>query len=185
MSDTPDPRFATLVQPHFAGLYRAALRLTRRRHDAEDLVQDVCLRACGRLDELARVDNPRAWLMRALYRLFIDGTRRSRLRGRFASLLGGAAEGAAAVSDEPAPDRVADARLMHERLAAVWDRLEPEQRALLSLHAEGHGLDELAVIFASNRNALSARLHRARSRLARLLDAQLNTPVLELVETKR
>jgi RNA polymerase sigma factor (sigma-70 family) len=185
MSDVPDPRFATLVQPHFVVLYRAALRLTRRRHDAEDLVQDVCLRACGRLDELARVDNPRAWLMRALYRLFIDTTRRGRLRARVAAFLGGAGDGTAAVSDEPSPERAADARLEHERLAAAWDRLEPEQRALLSLHAEGHGLDELAIVFASNRNALSARLHRARSRLARLLDADRAKPILELVETKR
>lgn len=185
MSDLPDQRFATLVQPHFAALYRAALRLTRRRHDAEDLVQEVCLRACARLDELARVDQPRAWLMRTLYHLFIDGTRRKRLRVRFAALFGAGDEGAAAASDEPAPERVVDARRMHERLAAVWDRLEPEQRALLSLHAEGHGLDELAVIFASNRNALSARLYRARSRLARLLDAQQMKSTLELVETKR
>jgi RNA polymerase sigma factor (sigma-70 family) len=185
MSDSPDQRFATLVQPHFAGLYRAALRLTRRRHDAEDLVQELCLRACGRLDELAHVDNPRAWLMRALYRLFIDTTRRGRLRLRFAAFIGAVHDGSAAVSDEPSPERAADARLMHERLAAVWDRLEPEQRALLSLHAEGHGLDELAVIFASNRNALSARLHRARSRLARLLAADQHKPTLELVETKR
>jgi DNA-directed RNA polymerase specialized sigma24 family protein len=142
------------------------------------------LRACGRLVELARVDGPRAWLMRALYHRFIDGTRRRRLRARFASFTGAMDEGSAAVSDEPSPERVADARLMHERLAAVWDRLEPEQRALLSLHAEGHGLDELALIFSSNRNALSARLHRARSRLARLLDAHPNKQTLELVENK-
>lgn len=183
MSHSPDDRFTVLVQPHFAALYRAALRFARRRHDAEDLVQEVCLRACGRLDELARADNPRAWLMRTLYHLFVDSTRRSRLRARFTSLFGATSDEAIA-GDEPSPERAADARLMHERLAAVWDRLEPEQRALLSLHAEGHGLDELAVVFSSNRNALSARLHRARSRLARLLDAQQNKPILELVENK-
>ncbi len=184
MSDSADQRFATLVQPHFAALYRAALRLARRRHDAEDLVQEVCLRACGRLDELARVDNPRAWLMRALYHLFIDGARRNRLRVRLASLVGSADGAEDGDSGALSPERAADARLMHERLAAVWDRLDPEQRVLLSLHAEGHGLDELAVIFSSNRNALSARLHRARSRLAKLLDAQLSKPTLELVENK-
>jgi RNA polymerase sigma factor (sigma-70 family) len=184
MSDSPDPRFASLVQPHFAALYRAALRFTRRRHDAEDLVQEVCLRACLRLDELARVTNPRAWLMRALYRLFIDAARRRRLRSRFAPLLGGADQGDAA-SDEPSPDRVLDARRMHERVVAVWDRLEADQRALLALHAEGSDLDELAVIFGINRNALSARLHRARARLANLLAAGELNPRLELVETKQ
>jgi RNA polymerase sigma factor (sigma-70 family) len=178
MSDSADPRFATLVQPHFAALYRAALRFARRRHDAEDLVQEVCLRACARLNELARVDNPRAWLMRALYHLFIDDARRNRLRVRFASLIGAADGAKDGPGGDPDPERAADACLMHERLAAVWGQLDPEQRALLSLHAEGHGLDELAVIFLSNRNALSGRLHRARSRLARLLDARETKPTL-------
>jgi RNA polymerase sigma-70 factor (ECF subfamily) len=74
MDDSLEQRFATVVQPHFAALYRAALRLTRRHPDAEDLVQDVCLRACTRLDDLAAVTNPRAWLMRALFHCFVDAT---------------------------------------------------------------------------------------------------------------
>jgi RNA polymerase sigma-70 factor (ECF subfamily) len=185
MSDSADPRFASLVQPHFAGLYRAALRLTRRRHDAEDLVQEVCLRACVRLGDLESAANPRAWLMRALYRLFVDTARRRRLRLRLAPLVGGADDDDAAPNGEPDPERAVDAYRMHERVVAVWERLEPEQRALLSLHAEGHDLEELAVIFASNRNALSARLHRARQRLAKLLAADVHKPTLELVETKQ
>ena len=90
-----------------------------------------------------------------------------------------------AASDEPSPERAADAHRMHDRVVAVWDRLEPDQRALLSLHAEGYGLEELVVILGGNRNALSARLHRARQRLANLLAAGERNPTLELVETKR
>src|SRR5687767_13513568 len=162
MDASLEQRFATVVQPHFAALYRAALRLTRRRPDAEDLVQDVCLRACTRLEDLAAVTNPRAWLMRALYHCFVDLARRRRRRPDV-PLPGDEAPGAPA-SDEPGPERAAEAGRMHERLAAVWHRLDAEQRALLSLHAEGNGLEELAAIFGTNKNALSARLHRARQR---------------------
>jgi RNA polymerase sigma-70 factor (ECF subfamily) len=183
MDDSLEQRFATVVQPHFAALYRAALRLTRRRHDAEDLVQDVCLRACTRLEDLAAVANPRAWLMRALYHCFVDGTRRRRRRPH-CSLPDDEAPGAPA-SDEPSPERAVDARRMHERLAAVWHRLDAEQRALLSLHAEGHDLEELAAIFRVNKNALSARLHRARQRLAKLLVSGEPEPSLHLVGTER
>jgi RNA polymerase sigma factor (sigma-70 family) len=91
----------------------------------------------------------------------------------------------APASDDPGPERAAEAGRMHERLAAVWHRLDPEQRALLSLHAEGNDLEELAAIFAVNRNALSARLHRARQRLAKLLAASAPEPSLRLVETER
>ena len=183
MSESVEQRFTSLVQPHFAALYRAAMRLTRRRPDAEDLVQELCLRACSRLDDLAAATNPRAWLMRALYRLFVDSTRRERRRAAapFPS------DEAAGVphSDEPGPERAAEARRMHDRLAAVWDRLDAEQRALLSLHAEGHDLEELAAIFAVTKNALSARLHRARQRLGKLLAADEVEPALHLIGSKR
>ena len=183
MSDVVEQKFTSLVQPHFAALYRAAIRLTRRRADAEDLVQEVCLRACSRLDDLGAVTNARAWLMRALYHLFIDATRR-RQRQLSISLPGDDAAGAPR-SEEAGPERLAEAGRMHERLGAVWDRLDAEQRALLSLHAEGHDLEELAVIFAVNKNALSARLHRARQRLAKLLAADEASPVLHVVEDER
>ena len=182
MSDVIEQQFASLVQPHFAALYRAAMRLTRRRADAEDLVQEVCLRACSRLDDLAAVTNGRAWLMRALYHLFIDATRRKR-RQLSISLPGDDAAGAPP-SEEAGPERLAEAGRMHERLGAVWDRLDAEQRALLSLHAEGHDLDELAAVFGVNKNALSARLHRARQRLAKLLAADADSPALRLVENQ-
>ena len=183
MSDALEQRFRNLVQPHFAALYRAALRLTRGRADAEDLVQEVCLRACIRLEDLAAVANPRAWLMRALYHLFIDWTRRKRRQAAVPLIGDDAAHGVA--SEEAGPDLAAEAARTHERLAAVWHRLDPEQRALLSLHAEGNDLEELAAIFAINRNALSARLHRARQRLAKLLAATQQEPALRLLETER
>ena len=182
MSEEVEQRFASLVQPHFAALYRAAMRLTRRRADAEDLVQEVCLRACSRLDDLGAATNARAWLMRALYHLFIDATRRKRRQSSI-SLPGDDAAGVPP-SEEPGPERVAEAGRMHERLEAVWDRLDAEQKALLSLHAEGHDLEELAAIFAVNKNALSARLHRARRRLAKLLAADADSPALRLVENQ-
>jgi len=183
MDDSLEQRFASVVQPHFAALYRAALRLTRRRLDAEDLVQEVCLRACTQIEDLAALTNPRAWLMRALYHCFVDATRRRRRRPHV-PLPDDGAPGAPA-SDEPGPERAAEARRMHERLAAVWHRLDTEQRALLSLHAEGNDLAELAAIFGTNRNALSARLHRARQRLAKLLASDEPGLSLHLVETER
>jgi RNA polymerase sigma-70 factor (ECF subfamily) len=179
MGDSLEQRFAGLVQPHFSALYRAALRLTRRRADAEDLVQEVCLKACTRLDDLCAVTSPRAWLLRALYHCFVDGARRRRRRPAGPLPLDEAA------SDDPGPERIAEARRMHERLAAVWHRLDAEQQTLLALHAEGSDLDELVAIFGVSKNALSARLHRARQRPAKLLMTGEREPALRLVETER
>ena len=178
MADTPEQRFAALVTPHFATLYRVALRLTRKRQDAEDLVQEVCVRAFACLHDLESAAQPRGWLLQVQYRLFVDGARRRR-RSPFAP--GHDDSRGEPVSDEPAPDDSAEAALGHTRLAAAWEHLDDDQRALLALHAEGYTLSELESVLRVSRNALSARLHRARGRLAKLLRNQTErcAPALE------
>jgi RNA polymerase sigma-70 factor (ECF subfamily) len=181
MSDSRKQQFAAIVQPHFAALYRAALRLTRQRQDAEDLLQEVCVRAYTCVDELAAAQSPRAWLLRAEYHLFVDLARR-RARSPFVTAVDGAELAESTASTTAGPERIVDAELGQERIAVVWQGLDADQRALLALHAEGHGLDELADILGIAKNAVSARLHRARQRLAKLLGAQAGgQPALNLL----
>lgn len=160
--------FTSIVRPHFDVLYRTACRLTGNRPDAEDLVQDVCLRVIPNLADLSAADSPRAWLLRVQYRLFIDGKRR-RQRSPVRLVDDPAESADSMVSEEPGPDASADASAARRELANAWERLDRNQRALLALHAEGYNLGELASITGISKKALSARLHRARSRLARLL----------------
>jgi RNA polymerase sigma-70 factor (ECF subfamily) len=160
-------RFDAVIRPHFDALHRAAMRLTRRREDAEDLVQEVLLRAFPALDQLAALESPRGWLLRVQYRIFVDGYRR-RNRSPVVALPEGAdADGVG--SDAPGPEALTDAHLFRRQLARVWPSLEREQRALLALHAEGYTSAELAAIAGVSANAVNVRLHRARARLARLL----------------
>jgi RNA polymerase sigma-70 factor (ECF subfamily) len=159
-------RFEAIVAPHFDALYRAGLRLTRTRADAEDLVQEVCLRAYPELERLETLEQPRAWLLRIQYRIFVDETRRRR-RAPFAPADASPAE--LAISDEPGPEELTDELLRRRRLARVWNALEPSQRALLALHAEGYSLGELEAVTGISKNALGVRLHRARARLAKLM----------------
>ena len=77
MSRTEHAEFARLIEPHLASLYRAAYRLTGNRPDAEDLVQDVCVRAYANLRSLEDLERPKSWLMKIQYRMFVDGARRA------------------------------------------------------------------------------------------------------------
>src|SRR5690606_10951604 len=88
MRDSSRRLFATLVAPHFDALYRTAIRLTRNAEDAEDMVQEACLRAYAQLGSLERAERPVAWLQRVQYRIFVDGVRHRR-RSPFAVLPGG------------------------------------------------------------------------------------------------
>jgi RNA polymerase sigma-70 factor (ECF subfamily) len=165
-------RFELLFRSHYRALHRAAYRLTGNSYDAEDLVQETCLRAYPRLEELAELDNPRTWLLCVLRRLFIDQTRRYE-RSHVTSLEA-VAEGSL-VHDAPGPAEEADAALRSRRLGLAWRRLDRQQRVLLALHdVEGYSLAELTQITGLKEGTLKSRLHRARVKLGRLLRYEEN-----------
>jgi RNA polymerase sigma-70 factor (ECF subfamily) len=64
--EDPHKRFETYVLPCLDLLYRAALRLTGQKADAEDLVQESCLRAFAAIDRLRDVESCKAWLFKIL-----------------------------------------------------------------------------------------------------------------------
>jgi len=165
-------RFSAFVEAHLQALRRAAYRLCRSRSDAEDLVQEVCLRAFEKLAELERVEAPRAWLLRVQYNLHVDAARR-RPRAHlesFDELVSPLTDASAAARD---PQADAEAALLAEALDRNWPALTKDQQALLALYAEGYSMNELASITELPVGALKARLHRARVRLGKLLETDL------------
>jgi RNA polymerase sigma-70 factor (ECF subfamily) len=61
-SDEDRARFASVVQPHLGDAYALARWLTGNRADAEDVVQEACLRAFRGINGFAG-GNARAWLL--------------------------------------------------------------------------------------------------------------------------
>ena len=155
---------------HYQPLFRTAYRLTRSVHDAEDLVQEVCVRAFPRLTEVEALEQPRHWLMRVLYRLFIDSSRRYERRNADSI---DAMENEILSSTEPGPLEQTEALMSSERLDRAWRRLDDGQRALLALHdIEGYSLAELNEMMGIKEGTLKSRLHRARVRLGKLLQLE-------------
>jgi len=68
--------FEELALGHLDPLYSAALRLTKNERDAEDLVQDTCMRAYRFFDKFERGTNIKAWLFKILTNTFINRYRR-------------------------------------------------------------------------------------------------------------
>src|SRR5262249_39825703 len=68
--------FEAEALPHLRALYGTAYRMTRNAHDAEDLVQETCLRALRAFDRYQPGTNIRAWLFTILHRARTDGFRR-------------------------------------------------------------------------------------------------------------
>jgi RNA polymerase sigma-70 factor (ECF subfamily) len=165
-----DARFEALLQPHYELLYRTAYRLTRSVPDAEDLAQEVCVRAFPRLDELQQLDDPRAWLLCVMRRLFIDQTRR--YERRFVDSLE-TTDQMLLAAREPGPAEEAERAIDARHLDLAWTHLDAGARVLLALHdIEGYSLAEMKEITGINEGTLKSRLHRARAKLGKLLQRQ-------------
>jgi RNA polymerase sigma factor (sigma-70 family) len=169
--DSKRDRFDTLVRPHFDALYTAARRFTTSTHDAEDLVQEVCLKAFARLDELMRIEFPRAWLLKVLYHEFVDNQRRN---SRSPVALAGTglereeSDFGEALSDQP--DELVDREQRVERVLRAMRMLDSDQCVLVIMHdVEGFSIDELCALTGAAAGTIKSRLHRTRIKLGRLL----------------
>ena len=167
MQKSVQQQFDQLVVPHLETLFRMAFRLVRNTADAQDLVQDTCVAACGNLECLASADSSLRWLLRVQHNRFIDLHRR---RDRSPVVAADETNDVSTViSDLPDPEELMQQFQSEQLLERAYLQLDAVQRTLLSLRAEGHELPEIEAITGIDRNVLSARLYRARLRLAQLI----------------
>ena len=169
--------FERLVQPHLDRLYRLAWRLSGSKPEAEDLFQELLIKAYGKLDDLAHIDQPGSWLSRMMYNLFIDEKRRftrRRMQTVEESQLGddgvaGLAASGAAIDDPVANQQQSE---VVERLESALAQLSDDHRIVVLLHdTEGYKLVEIQELTGSPVGTLKSRLHRARARLREILTA--------------
>jgi len=167
MPESRTDRFDALVAPHMDMLLRVAHRLARNPHDAQDLVQDTCVAACEHPAEMEASTHPKRWLLRVLHNRFIDVARRHR-RNPLVALeeVTGATDFA---SDQPGPEDLQQQADDERAFVHAFLQLDPVQRTVLTLRAEGHDLAEIESITGIAREVLRGRLHRARRSLARHL----------------
>ena len=159
---------AALVSQHAGTLYRVAYSVLRNSADAEDAVQEVCLRVLRHRETLHEVRDQRVWLIRIVWNIVLDRKRRAKTR--------------------PETDDVAElARVLpagglsaHERLAAAQhhahvlccvEQLPAKERQVLLLSAfEELTSVEIAQVLGITESSVRSRLFRARNLMAGLLD---------------
>jgi len=171
LSENHKQAFETLVQPHFDRLWRLAFRLTGRQHEAEDLFQELLIKAFGKLDDLVAIEEPGSWLSRVMYNLFIDRQRRyARQRMQTVDegfLPGDGLEGLAG-SEDPVRDNERLEKL--KELDLALQQLSDEHRVVVLLHdTEGYKLEEIHDLTGIPVGTIKSRLHRARARLREIL----------------
>ncbi|RJQ84638.1 MAG: RNA polymerase sigma factor [Desulfobacteraceae bacterium] len=173
------PDFESLLRPHFAYLYRISYRFAGNRADAEDLVQELLIKLYARRKELSKVSNLRPWLVRVLYRLFLDSERKQKCSPLRLVKGGHQANGEDPLDQipgsEPDPEQHTQRRNLAQHIEQALNQLGKDQRAVLTLHdIEGYRLGELETLLEVPLGTLKSRLHRARASLREILEKKGN-----------
>ena len=161
-----DPtRFDALVLPHLDAAYNLARWLTRDAHDAEDVVQDACIRALKYIGSLEGGD-ARGWFLKIVRNAFYDWLGRNRP----AEVVNDeneavdAAVDPVAISPEQAAMRKAELRM----LADAMEELPLQYREVLILRElEELSYKEIARVADIPVGTVMSRLARARGLLQR------------------
>jgi RNA polymerase sigma-70 factor (ECF subfamily) len=163
--------FEETVLPHLDAAFNYARWLTRNDADAEDVVQDACLRAMRFFSSL-RHENARAWLFAIVRNTWYSRvSRRSPMSGD---------EPRAAAYQEPADQALdPEERLLQQhtvaRVRAALDQLPVDYREVLLLREiEGLSYKEIAEVLSVPMGTVMSRLARARERLMTVLNLTEN-----------
>ena len=159
------------MRPHLDRLYRLAWRLTGQKAEAEDLFQELLIKAYSKLDDLVRIEEPGSWLARVMYNQFIDERRRF-ARRRMHTVEEGQlpGEGLAGFAGTEDPVRDNERAEKMRQLDAALAQLGDEHRVIVLLHdTEGYKLTEIHELMGLPVGTVKSRLHRARARLREIL----------------
>jgi RNA polymerase sigma factor (sigma-70 family) len=154
---------AELYALYHESLVRLLYRRTGDRDHAEDLAQEVFVRAL----ETPPV-NPKPWLFAVALNLARDEGRRAARQGRKLELLKGEAAGRAA----SAPDAELEQQEKVDAVRAALAALSEKDREALLLKAEGFRYEEIAAALGLAAGAVGTTLARARRRLVETFHEQ-------------
>jgi RNA polymerase sigma-70 factor, ECF subfamily len=169
--------FAGQAMEHMAGLYSAALRMTRNPSDAEDLVQETYLKAYRSFGSFEDGTNLRAWLYRILTNTYINAYRAKQRRPDEQDLDDiedlylyrriGALESAAA--SRSAEDQLMDLFTDGEVKDAIEALPETFRIAVYLADVEGFSYKEIAEMLDIPIGTVMSRLHRGRKAMQKAL----------------
>ena len=159
-----------VISEHLDTLYRAAVRLCGgRAADADDLVQNVALKAFERFHELREIRAARAWLLTILTRTHLNRLRASRRRPEVTveDLDDAGLQDLLETWESPeTPEATLDRRRTSQSIVAAFDALDADLRVVAWLvDVEGFRHREVSDMLGVPEGTVASRLFRARRML--------------------
>ena len=158
--------FEALVTRYRKRIFALALHITRSASEADDIAQDVFLKAYRALPEFEGRSQFFTWVYRMTVNRSLNVRRDRVRRGEDVVLDDPRLELAVAVDARSNPGREAELRQSYARLLRALDALPVDMRTtviLVSLQGLSHG--EVAVVQKVSEGTIAWRMHEARRRL--------------------
>jgi RNA polymerase sigma-70 factor (ECF subfamily) len=171
---TDADQFEAFVRSYQDMVFATAVRLLGNPAEAEDIAQDVFLKAFQRFREISASPAAAGWLKTVTRNACLNHLSRYRARWRFFSELGQApGDAAPAVATAPvadSPDQQLDELVRQEALEQALRALPDHQRVPLALfHFEGASYQEIADALGVSVGKVKTDIHRGREALRRHL----------------
>jgi RNA polymerase sigma-70 factor (ECF subfamily) len=160
------------------------MSLTRNPTDAEDLVQEACLRAIKGLTQNGIRSDPKVWLFTILRNVWINQWRRRARGPEFILLEKGRADGGPLqewLSDEEErPEDHFDRNVVSGKIRLAISGLPEVFREVVVLrYFEGFSYRQIASILGCPAGTVMSRLNRARAELRAILDGKNTSLILQ------
>jgi RNA polymerase sigma-70 factor (ECF subfamily) len=161
----------------FDGLYGYAMVLSRDRTEAEDLVQETCVRAVKAVESLQPGSNAKSWLFTILRNIWLNQVRQRRAAPRIVELDVDENTLGMAVEASKDPYALYVSKVERDQVREAIQRLPGEFREIIVLREyEELSYQEIATLLGCPAGTVMSRLGRARSKLRSLLSGTLRTP---------
>jgi len=161
--------FENEIMPHFKALIRYAYRLTGNLEEAEDLTQEVLLKAFRFINQFKKGTNSKAWIFKIMTNTFINKYRKTKRNlktiefDKVSPFISKVTTSSDRVNFFENPEKIIMKEIMDEQISKALNNLPPSYKAVLLLAELGEfSYKEIADILGCPLGTIRSRLSRAR-----------------------
>lgn len=142
-------------------LFGFAMKLTRNRENAKDLMQETLMRAFGNKDRFKEGTNFKAWTTTIMYNSYVNHYRRRKTRNQVEAPI----EEVALKVSHKAADEVVQSTIMMKELTEMVEFLDDDYGVPFKMFFEGFHYDEISETMGIPMGTVKSRIFYARKKL--------------------
>ena len=153
--------FSVFLDRYSRPLYTLVVQIVGCPEDAEELLQDIFLKAFRNLNRYKGECRFSTWIYRIAYNAAISATRKKKQEFLYIE----------ENTINNVPDEMADTEEQLERLEMAIDQLSGEEKALITLfYYEEKSMEEIGEVLKLSISNVKVRLHRTRKKICVLMN---------------